>query len=296
MIDFQTIQAIRQAMFSIACPLDAEARIVLLALLQHFNIKTQQCNPSASTLARETGLGMTTVRDRFKVLEANECLKRTRKHGRACHDYMPLIPPWADISKLAKPSPDVPPTPSKSSPPDTEQEEDSSKKETGQDRVRNGAATRQIMRQLPDDIAMLIRKLQQVPGKPGCAYARLVPKVLETIERCGQAAVEDLYTLIAPQKGEMAPWLMYQMLDGLQAVSDKTAPEESPPLPPDAPLIEEAKAAIQAADCDIRARIAIDARMRAAHVDFMSFWWKDDRHKLAQALARTIASEKGLSP
>jgi hypothetical protein len=180
--------------------------------------------------------------------------------------------------------------------PPPEQEEDSSKIKTGQDRVPNGAAARQIMRTLPDDTQALIKKLQQVPGKPGCAFDRIAPKVLEAIKRCGQKAVEDLYALVAPEKGRMEPWRLYQMLDGLEVRSDQQARPEPEPLPLDAPLIVQAKGLIEAAQSDPRAISRINARITAAQVDFMSFWWRDNRHKLAQALARTIAAEKGLSP
>jgi hypothetical protein len=293
-IEFVHMQAIIRAVQSEASPLDAEARHLMLTIALGYNFKTGECRFALKTLARMTGLGKTTIRDRMKKSVEAGCLDVSRKGARACYDFVPKMPPWADEVPPRKPlkgPPDVPPTPSKGSGSGPEQEEDSCL--TKQNRA-TGAAARTLLRKFPEDIAALIAKLQQVPGKPGCAYERLIPKVLKAIDRCGQKAVEDLYALLAPEKGRLPPWRLYQMLDGLEAHSDRQAPPEPDPLPPDTPLIVEAKGLIEAAAPNIPARLRLEARLRAAEVDFKVMWWKEDMHKLAQALARTLAAERGI--
>lgn len=302
-LTFAQAREIERVVLNAACPLDAYARLLLCVLLMHYNHKTGVCNPSIALLAKETRMSETTIRNRLRVLEKHGCLKREQQGHSDTYDFILFPPPWKP-ERGSGGSGGAPPaggggsserknTPSEGSSAAPKQEKNSCL--TKQNRA-TGAAARTLMRQIPDDIAALIRKLQQVPGKPGCAYDRLLPKVLAAIERCGQTAVEDLYALVAPEKGKMPPWRLYQMLDGLEAHSDRQARPEPEPLPPDAPLIVEAKAAIRAADFNMRARASIEARIRAAHVDFMSFWWREDPHKLAQALARTIATEKGITP
>ena len=285
-IDFVHMQAIIRAVQSEASPLDAEARHLMLTLATSYHFKKNECRHSLQTLAGMTGLGKTTIRDRMKKLVKAGCLKVERKHYRACYDFTPTMPPWADEAP-----PREQPTPKNRSPDGPIQERDSN---TINRNRATGAAARTLLRKFPEDIAALIAKLQQVPGKPGCAYDRLIPKVLEAIERCGQKAVADLYALVAPEKGRLPPWRLYQMLDGLEAHSDKEARPEPEPLPPDTPLIVEAKGLVEAAAPNIPARIRLEARLRAADVDFKVMWWKEDMHKLAQALARTLAAERGI--
>jgi len=311
-LSFAELREIERAMLSKVCPLDAEARLVCLTLINHHNVKDGTCNPSIQTLVDKTGLGETTVRGRLWKLVEVSCLEMSRARPRATYDYKLKMPPWAEEARAARccrgaeSVSDTPTAEAESSPRDesSRREPSSAKPEQGfkipkteKNRAQCGAQTRQLMRVVPSEVQPLVKGLQQLTsGEYAASYKTLIPLILTTVQRCGLQPVEHLYTMLADQKGEVRSFDLYRMLKQLEPHSDRRAPAVEPPspLPADAALIEEAKRLVEAAQGNA-GMLAVQQRIRAAQIEFQAFWWREDLHELVKALARTMAVERSIA-
>jgi hypothetical protein len=312
-LSFTELREIERAVLSKVCPLDAEARLVCLTLINHHNVKDGTCNPSIPTLVDKTGLGETTVRGRLWKLVEEGCLEMARSRPRATYDFKLKMPPWAEEARAARcrqgaegmsdrPTAEAENSPrdesSRCEPSSAEPEQDSKILLTEKNRAQRGVQTRQLMRTMPSEVQPLVKALQQLTGgQYAASYASLIPLVLTTVQRCGLQPVEHLYAMLADQKGEVRSFDLYRMLKQLQPQSDKKAPavELLPSLPPDSPLIVEAKRLVEDAHGTYSATISIQKRISAAGFDIEVGWWRDQRHKMAQQLARAMAAERGIA-
>jgi hypothetical protein len=315
-LSFAELREIERAVLSKVCPLDAEARLVCLTLINHHNVKDGTCNPSIQTLVDKTGLGETTVRGRLWKLVDASCLEMSRARPRATYDYKLKIPPWAEEARAARcrrgaegmsdrPTAEVESSPrneiSRREPSSAEPEQGFKIPITEKNRAQRGAQTRQVMRAVPPEVQPLVKGLQQLTsGEYAASYKTLIPLILTTVQRCGLQPVEHLYTMLADQKGAVRSFDLYRMLKQLEPHSDKKAPagtaEPPPPLPTDTPLIIEATRLVEDAYGTHSATIIIQNRIRAAGFDLKEGWWRDQRHKMAQQLARAMAAERGIAP
>ncbi len=69
---------------------------VLLRLLERGNPKTGQCNPSISSLSRDTGFSNTTVKNAIKSLKARGIISFRRKSRYKSYEYEVFLPPYGD--------------------------------------------------------------------------------------------------------------------------------------------------------------------------------------------------------
>jgi hypothetical protein len=308
LIPFVTMLDWRRAFWSPVCPVDSNARHVYVYLSDHYNCRTGELYLSLNTMGRDMGMCRRTVQKQLHALEEAKCLKRKRKNNRSCYQFTLLEPPWLDAAKDAraarydrfKDASDV-------QMPAIEGAADAPKQEsriqiTKQNRSpAAAAASRRRFDSLPNEIRHLVKRLQQMTKAPFASYDRLVPIVLDAVKRCGLADVEQLYTMLANHSDAMPAWKLYQAINALQGQSDvSTGPQEpktedsEPPL--DRRLIDNAKELV--AEAHIRnpkLMTEIMNRCQNAGHGFGCGLWRENRHAVAQALARTMAVEQGIA-
>jgi hypothetical protein len=174
-LSFTELREIERAVLSKVCPLDAEARLVCLTLINHHNVKDGTCNPSIPTLVDKTGLGETTVRGRLWKLVEEGCLEMARFRPRATYDFKLKMPPWAEEARAARcrqgaegmsdrPTAEAESSPrdesSRCEPSSAEPEQDSKILLTEKNRAQRGVQTRQLMRAMPSEVQPLARIMQ----------------------------------------------------------------------------------------------------------------------------------------
>lgn len=250
--------------------------------------------PSLTKIAEQTGWDVRKVRRVRDGLVAKGTISYEPGDGRTNSDYeLKTAKAWWETRGDTTTAPRMPHPPPEGAiirPPISLPE--SSQLSLEQDRAQKAARIRQLLRTVPDELLPTVKALQQIPAKPGCDYAKLIPAVLETAQRCGPSAIDDLYRLVAGEKGKLPSWQLYRMLEGLKPHSDQQQTDPSP-QPVEATAFEEAKHVVEQAHPSVKAQIAVQNRIRLAGGRVEAGWWADRRHWIAQELARVIAGERG---
>lgn len=265
--------------------------LAAMALLYMVDWQTGICTQSVGTIGQFMRRAEDAAREGLKLLEAAGHIEIRRQFNG----------PSSYVLKLRKPPKNPPDSPPKKPVPTPRETpdllENNSKIQIESNRGSKAFAVRKLFDGLPLPIQSLVRGFQKLSTRPYCAsYERLIPTVLRAVERCGLPAVEQLYTMLSNHSEPMQAIQLYQVLDALRKESDVSATpeaEDSGPMPPDTLIAEATKMVREATMYHGGDREDIMRRCKAAGHAAQFGWWKDEKHKIAQALARTLAVERG---
>ena len=262
---------------------DAIGLLAAIALLFLVDWETGVCTLPVATIGKYMRRADDAARAGLKELERRGHIEIKRNFN-GPSSYTPKLrnPP-------KKPEPTARKTPDSSPRKTRHLTEDDSMNPIEQNRTPQAAASsRRRFDALPPEIQILVRGFQRMTKAPYCAsYDRLIPAVIRTVKRVGLAPVEQLYTMLSNHSDAMHAIKLYQALDALQGESDVSAPPKAEDSAPGC-LITEAKALVEAAHKNPSAMNDIMTRCKAAGHRLPWGWWAENRHGIAQALARTM--------